>query len=227
MGSLPDYTAADFAASFAGHKPVGAVWPREADTDDARTDAALMPTYVRSWRSIVALIADAFPATTARLLPEWEASLGLPDPCAGPDATLALRRAHVVARLTQSLGPTLTDLTAFAAALGTPITITEFRPARFPVRFGGTFGGPAWAHAWMVSAPGLAINRWKFGVQKFGDPFTRWTDLLLICELRRIKPAHTALLFDYGGRFLPSGALLLEAGGFLLLEDGAGTIALE
>jgi uncharacterized protein YmfQ (DUF2313 family) len=33
------------------------------------------------------LLIDAFPGSTYELLPEWEATLGLPDPCAGEAPT--------------------------------------------------------------------------------------------------------------------------------------------
>jgi uncharacterized protein YmfQ (DUF2313 family) len=46
------------------------------------------------------LIPDAFPCSTVELLPEWEATLGLPDPCVQPPlTTLQQRQAAVCAKL--------------------------------------------------------------------------------------------------------------------------------
>lgn len=190
-------SAADFLAAFQRLLPRGRIWPRAPDAVQTQALAALMPTYVRSTQSANGLLVDAFPATADNLLPEWEATLGLPDPCAGVSPTLALRRAQVVARLTATGGQSIGYFTAFAAALGYPITITQFAPARFGRPFGQPLCGPAWAFAWQVNAPTFTVQRFRFGQDAFGEPFAAWGNRVLQCELQRLKPAHTTLLFSY------------------------------
>jgi uncharacterized protein YmfQ (DUF2313 family) len=43
----------------------------------------LAKSYERETARANNLLVDSFPLTTYELLPEWESSLGLPDPCAG------------------------------------------------------------------------------------------------------------------------------------------------
>jgi uncharacterized protein YmfQ (DUF2313 family) len=196
---FPDYTVDDFTVAFQGAKPTGAVWPRDLDTDNTSTDAALMPTYVRSWQSVTNLVVDAFPSTTIDLLPEWEGALGLPDPCAGPDPTIALRQMHVVARLTQSLGPSIGDLIAFALALGFPVTIQEFAPARAgSLVAGGALNGTDWAFTWRVHAPATEIFYFLAGSGAAGEPLETFGNAVLACEFARIAPAHTILQVAFG-----------------------------
>jgi len=212
---LPDYTVEDMTAAMAGLQPVGKVWPRDPDTANGQAIAAIVPCAVRSWQSVVGLITDAFPATAVQLLPDLEASVGLPDPCAPPDTTIAARQAHVVAKLTQFYGPSIAGLTAYAAALGYTITITEFARARFGRPFGGTFGGNAWSFAWQVDAVGWVISPLKFGIPAFGKPWATWTSSVLVCELTRIRPAHTIIMFETGATLIAPNPQLAISGGVI------------
>jgi len=145
------------------------------------------------------MLIDAFPATTVELLPEWEASVGLPDPCAGPDASVPARQAHVVARATNQGGQSVAYLIAYALALGFVITITQFTVLRFGQRFGSRFRGARWASAIQINAPTTTIAYARFGSARFGDHFASWGNAILECELRRIAPGHLTLIFSYGG----------------------------
>ena len=97
---------------------------------------ALAQVYVRQTARSRNLVVDAFPATTVELLPEWENTLGLPDPCAGPSPTLGQRIAQVVARLTDSGGQSVAYFVELARRLGYDITVTQYAPSRFGRRFG-------------------------------------------------------------------------------------------
>ena len=98
--------------------------------------------------------------------------------------------------MTDSGGSSVAYYTAFAARLGYEITITEFAPSRFGKKFGSAFGGNDWAYAWQVNMPQFTISHLKFG-DLFGKTFAAWGDAVLQCELNRIKPAHTILMFNY------------------------------
>lgn len=197
MTGLPDLTSDDFADSFQRAMPTGAVWPRDPDTTQRAAVTALMPTYERSWSVAQQIPVQGLPSTTTYLLSEWESSVGLPDPCAVVDQTTEQRQAHVVARLTQQDGPTVPGLIAYAATLGFPITITEFAPSRFGRPFGGRFYGRAWTYVWQVNAPSFVIQPFQFGKGHFGDPFRSWGNTVLQCELQRLAPAHTMVIFNY------------------------------
>lgn len=198
MTELVPWSAGDFADSFQRHMPTGPVWPRDPDAVQRAAVEALMPTYVRTWALACDLPAETLPSTAVFLLPEWEASLGLPDPCSGPDPTIAQRQAHVVARLTQSDGPSIPSLTAFAAALGYTITIQEFAPARYGIaHYGDRYLDQPWAHTWQVTVEGGTLQSARYGSARYGDRYQTYGDAVLECELKRLAPAHTVLRFAY------------------------------
>lgn len=162
-----------------------------------QTLAALAPTYARLSARDANLLTDAFPATAVELLPEWEASLGLPDPCAGIAPTTEARQGQVVARLTargknQSAGYFIN----FAATLGYAITITQFTAYTVGHPVGTPVYGAAWANAWQVNAPTYTIDPFRAG-DAVGVPLATFGSTALQCELQRLSPAHTTLLFNY------------------------------
>jgi uncharacterized protein YmfQ (DUF2313 family) len=193
----PTYSVADIARAKQALLPTGPVWPRDPDAVQSQVVAASAPTQQRLTARAANLLVDAFPATAVELLPEWESALGLPDPCAGESPTIQLRQQQVVARLIAGGGQSAEFFINYAATLGYDITITQFTP----FRFGGTFGRPLcgepWAHAWQVNAPSFTVERFTFGRDAFGEPFAEWGNTVLQCELNRLKPAHTVLIFAY------------------------------
>lgn len=193
----PAYLAADYLAAAQSLAPRGRVWPKEISATFTATLAGLAPTYERQNARANNLLVDAFPTTTLELLPDWESSLGLPDPCIGSQPTIQQRRDQVVARFIAGGGQSVAFFTAFALALGYPITITQYSPSRFGMLFGGVFGGDAWAHTWQVNAPSFTVQPFLFGADGFGEPFANWQNTVLQCEIQRLAPAHTVVVFNY------------------------------
>lgn len=189
--------AADFRAAMLALLPRGPVWPREPDSVLVHAIGALCETLARNTARANFLVRDAFPGSTEELLPEWEATLGLPDPCAGEAPTIALRRAQVVAKLTGRGGQSKPYYIAVALALGYAITITEFKPFAVGDPVGLPLYGEAWAFAWQVNAPLESILYFDVGHWHAGDPLAAWGNAVLECVLREIMPAHTILIFSY------------------------------
>lgn len=157
------------------------------------------PSYVRQNARDNQLLVDAFPVTTTELLPEWEETLGLPDPCAGEAPTTAARRAQVIARIKALGGQSEAYFIAFAASLGYSITISEFTPFRMgQQRMGDQLGGPDWAFAWSIHSPYVSEIFFQTGLSAMGDALASWNNNVLECEMATIKPAHTVLIFAYG-----------------------------
>lgn len=198
MATAPVFTAADYQAEFLALLPVGPLWPRDPDAVMGQFIGSLTPTYARICARDSHLLEDAFPVAPVELLPEWELTLGLPDPCAGPAPTLELRQQQVAARFIASGGQSRPYMIAVAAALGYSITITEYSPSRFGRAFGLPFGGAPWAFAWRVNAAAVTVRPFRFG-DSFGEPFSSWGNAVLECEIIRLAPAHTVVLFSYGG----------------------------
>ena len=196
--SAPQYSAADYLAALQALLPRGRVWPRDAEAVLTKVLSALAPTYERQNARSNQLIVDAFPASTIELLPEWEETLGLPDPCAGPSPTIAARRAQVVARFKALGGQSVPYFIAYALALGYVISITQFIPARVGIaRAGDPLNGPDWAHAWRINTALHTVVRAQVGVSQVGEPLAYWNNAVLECQLREVMPAHTVLIFSY------------------------------
>lgn len=196
--SAPLYSAADFLAAFQALMPRGRVWPRDADAVQTNVLSGLSPSQARQNARSNQLLVDAFPVSTIELLPEWELTLGLPDPCAGPSPTIATRRAQVVARVKTVGGQSVPYFIAYALALGYAITVTEFVPARLGLaRAGQPLMGDAWAHAWQINATLHTVVRAQIGISTAGDPLAYWSNAVLECQLREVMPAHTVLIFSY------------------------------
>jgi uncharacterized protein YmfQ (DUF2313 family) len=159
--------------------PRGAVWPREQTSTQVLFLAALMLSWQRLFNSDNAMLIDSFPATSVQMLSDWESALGLPDPCAPSNQTIAARQSAVVGRLVFSGGQSVAFYTSYAAQLGYSVTIQQYAPSRFGRPFGRPFGGTDWAFAWTVS--GLAV----------AAP--------LQCALGRFAPAHTQVNFIFEG----------------------------
>ncbi|GAN95344.1 bacteriophage tail protein [Komagataeibacter europaeus NBRC 3261] len=195
--ALPSFSVADFRAALLRLLPTGRIWSREPGSMPYQLAGVWSPTFQRNSARAANLITDAFPSTTTELLTEWEATLGLPDPCAGESPTLVQRRAQVVARLTDSGGASVAYFTAFAAALGYSITITEYAPARAGImRAGDAVQGEDWAYCWLVSAPGYSPVLFEAGQSCAGDALMTWTNNVLQCEFATRNPAH--LILHYG-----------------------------
>jgi uncharacterized protein YmfQ (DUF2313 family) len=188
--------AADFLQAVLKLLPRGRVWSRDLGAVQNRILLGLVTVYERSTDRANHLLVDAFPAATYELLPEWEATCGLPDPCAGPSPTTQARRDQVVARLTAIGGQSIPYFESLASRLGYEITITQYTPSTFGRRFGAPFGGTSWAHAWRVNAPTFTVRHFEFG-GGFGPPFSFWSNNVLQCELQAVSPAHTVLNFSY------------------------------
>jgi uncharacterized protein YmfQ (DUF2313 family) len=215
----PAILAADFLAAFQRLLPRGPVWPRDPDAIQTQALAALMPTYERQTARSNNLLVDAFPPSTLELLPEWEETLGLPDPCQGPSATIQQRRAQVVARFAARGGQSVAYFIQYALNLGFPITITQFAPSRFGQPFGLPFYGVAWAFAWQVNAALVNFHQFAFGSDAFGEPFEYFGNAVLRCELERVQPAHTTLIVGNAGFELTSDPAVQ-----ILTSDGGTTL---
>lgn len=194
----PAYTAADYLSALQSLLPRGHAWPRAPGAVQTSALAGLTPIYERHNLRANHLLVDAFPTTTLELLPEWEAALGLPDPCAGIAPTLQARRAQVVARFTSAGGQSVLYIKAVALSLGYVIDITQFIPARAGIlRAGQPVCGNDFAHAWRVTAALNTKFAFRAGASLAGEPLSSIGNAVLECELRQIAPAHTTVFFTY------------------------------
>ena len=194
----PVYSSADYAQAMTNLLPRGPAWPRDPSSELVALMGALSPTYQRSGASAAALIPDVAPASTYNFLTEWEETLGLPDPCTPLNPTAEQRRAAVLAKFIGSGGQSVSYMISIAAALGYPITVTEFSTFRLGFStLGSSLCGVGWESVWQVNAPTITISYFQLGNGVLGDAFLSTGNTQLECRLNAIKPAHTNLIFKY------------------------------
>jgi len=194
----PNLTDADFLRAFQALLPRGRVWNRDPDSAQTKVVAGLTKSYTRLTQRCNNLLIDAFPATTYELLPEWEATLGLPDPCSGPAPSTQMRRSQVVARITNMGGQSAAFFIGFAQKLGYGITITNYAPFRCgQSTCGQALGNQDWFFTWSVNSPQNTVVRFAAGKSAAGDPLASWGNQVLECEISAMAPAHTILQFNY------------------------------
>lgn len=179
--------------------PRGGAWPREPGAVLTLLLDGIAAELARVDGRGLDLVRECDPTTTLELLPDWERVAGLPDPCAGPAETIQERRDRLVALLTNPGGQSPAHFIALAAAYGFSITITEFSVLRAGFRAGDACKGIAWAYAWQVNAPEETVRHFRAGQSFAGEPVATWGNAILECVLTRGKPAHTTVIFAYGG----------------------------
>lgn len=196
----PTFSRADFRTALQALLPRGRIWPREADTVQAKVLDGLAAVYERTTQAAALLLIDAFPPTATQLLPEWETSLGLPDACAGPAVGLAERRKRVVSKLVDTGGQSRSYFIGLADSLGfAGCTITEF--AAFTCGSGCdaalNTADVGWPHAWRLNVP-VTAGVYPFTATSGCDEALRgWGSAVLECVVHRAAPAHTVVLFGY------------------------------
>jgi len=190
------FSTDDFRRAILQLMPQGPAWTRAPDGLASLLANAWGAGFARNSARAENLLVDAFPASTIELLPEWEASLGLPDPCAGESATLGQRRSQVVARLSDNGGASVAYFTAFALALGYSITITEYAPSRSGVlKSGDALLNEGWASCWLVVGPSVTEILARSGLFASGEALMTWSNGPLRCEIEARNPSHLILRF--------------------------------
>ena len=182
--SAPVYAPADYLQAFQSLMPRGAAWPRDAGAIQTLMLGALALTWYRINRDASALLDDAFPGQSVQLLPEWESSLGLPDPCAGPAQTIQGRQAQVLTRFIGAAGQSKAFFIQLAALLGFQVTITQFTGANW--------------YIWRVNAHNTNVVYFRADVSQIGEPLQAVNNSdVLECVFQALKPAHTVVEFAY------------------------------
>lgn len=191
--------ASDYLRQLQALLPHGAAWPRDDDATITRLLQALADELARVDGRAQQLVEEADPRTTAELFFDWERVAGLPDACAqafGGDQTMAQRRAALVGRLTTLGGQSPAYFIGLAATLGYAITITEFRAHCVNDDVEYPLYDTAWNFAWQVNAALNTVTEITVD-STADDPLAAWGNALLECVIKRLKPAHTTVLFSY------------------------------
>lgn len=196
--AAPQFSVNDYVSAMQALLPRGLAWPRDSGSVLTSTLTALAPAYYRTNAAAIHLLEVAFPATVDDLLPEWNATLGLPGLVGYTGNDLPTQQRQVVAALTDSGGQSADYFVDLASTLGATLTVSFYRPYTVDSPVDVPMYGAAWAFAWQVS--GAVVGDY----------------IALQTLFERYKPAHTVIVWNL---YAP-GRLLLESGGALLTEDG-------
>lgn len=189
---------ASILQSLIGKLPRGFALGNRGGVLDTILDA-IAKLLVTSENDAEQLMAEIDPRTANALLPDFERVLG-PDPCGRDLGNQSLqqrqRRAHQ--RWIAQGGASIPYFIKLAESLGHVIEIEEFWPSKAGVLLAGQ---PLIAEGeqftWRIKLQ--LISEWLFraGVNQAGQPLGGIEISDLECELRRLKPAHTQLVFSY------------------------------
>ncbi len=193
------YSVNEYTAALQALMPGGLVWPKISDGVQTSTLRALARSYQRSDEDARDLLDAAFPSTATAMLPEWEATLGLPDLCAiGEIDSIIQRQRAVVSKLFGIGGQSVAYFIRIAEALGYTISITQYRQACAGMSVcGDALNGDEWPFTWLITAPETTVNYAQCGLTYCGDPLRSWGNKQLECRLTVLNPSHTILKFGY------------------------------
>ena len=198
----PIYSSTDYLAQFQRLLPRGRVWHRGWGLLQDADLLTLMPLWARLHVRLNDLITEIFPCTTNELLPEWEATLGLPDPCTGPLDTLQARTAAVCTKFAARGGQSIQYFIDLAAAHGFPIEIEQYAPFRVNINSADDpLYDSAWAFAFVVVSPSTEIVYFRADLSAADEPLADWGNNILECLIRANAPAHTIPMFEYTDKF--------------------------
>jgi uncharacterized protein YmfQ (DUF2313 family) len=212
-------TSAEYAQGFNNCLPTGPAWPRDPAEVLQKFITGLSGIWGDEVEALAALLLtrESDPRATIILLPDWERAWGLPDDCLAEPLTIGDRQTALVNRMTLLGAQNRAFFIAQAANIGYAITIREFSPFMAGVsRCGDTtdlnaayakdfghfrweIGSPDMRFYWVVSVASRRFTWFRAASGQAGvDPMLRIglaTDLE--CLIRRWKPAHTIVIFDY------------------------------
>jgi uncharacterized protein YmfQ (DUF2313 family) len=111
-------------------------------------------------------------------------------------ATVAERRARILARLIERFEPTPVAIISLAAQLGDTVTLTEFRPHDCEDDADQPLLDDAWAHAFQVAGASSVVVEFTC-LDGCETPLSQWRTGAYECAIRRFAPAHTVPIFSY------------------------------
>lgn len=192
-------SADDYLAQAQALLPQGPAWPRDADAPLTQLLSGLSIELARIDAAGWSLIEEADPRTSSALFADWLRVAGLPDECVtalSSDQSTAQLRAQLVGRLAMVGGQSIDYFTQLASTLGYQISISEYHAHSVNDDVEYPLFGLDWHFVWQVNAALNTVN--ELTVADTADDFlAAWGNTLLECVFRRLKPAHTLVLFSY------------------------------
>ena len=195
--------------------PVGKAW------DNVKLNTlldAMAVEFTRVHGRAADLLAEMYPGATDELLADWESLLGIPDECTPENQTDDERRVQILQKLATTGGISAEYYVFIAKQLGFDISIETARPFRVGVsrvgdaltnrrgdsrfRVGDAVGKGldqfGWQFYYIVTIPVTELIRFRTGGDsRVGDPLVLYSNALLECTLKKLKPAHAGIYFRF------------------------------
>lgn len=196
-------SANDYLEQLQGLLPTGAAWPTEPTTALTKLLTGLAQELARVDARADNMLEESDPRTAYETLLDWEVDAGLPDQCwiLYGGTSVESRRAALLMRITSRGGQSVSYFIGLAALLGYPnASITEYLPMTCSSNCNAYLNTATagWAYAWTMKLPTSRITVMTCG-SACSDPLRDWGDDILECVIQRYRPAHTTVLFSYGG----------------------------
>jgi uncharacterized protein YmfQ (DUF2313 family) len=186
-------TSDDYLRALLQLLPPGKAYSRSLQGVLAKTLNAMADELARVDKRADDLIEEADPRTINEMLTDWERVLDL-----DAEGAVVKRRLVVTSKLTEIGGQSRKYFIQLAAGLGFTITITEFRPYTCLSPIDQNIYGEDVRFVWRVNAPEVTILT-ATCQSPCTEPLNAWGNDILESAITKRKPAHTAVIFGYGG----------------------------
>lgn len=189
-------TIDEAASQLAAHLPDGRAWhAKNLDGTVIRAAVSACAAEFREIQLSIEKMAQEFDINlTEELLPDWEKSCGLPDPCLGQLESLIDRRNAVILRLRkipfvdkQDYEQLAFDLTGLSVTV-TPGAEVELFPLDFPIHLSS---GNSYFKLYVTFNDVIAGFPYNFPFD-----FVSTSDNIIRCVFRRIAPANVQIIFE-------------------------------
>ncbi len=196
--------------------PKGRLWQPKAQPEFSKLLGSTAQELCRVDDRVKQMFLEVDPRTTDETLDQWEDVFGIPDECTPEGQTDDERRTQLTQKMTNIGGLSKTFYEFLATQLGFPTTVVENRinfvagRARagdpltnyFNRHFvaGSTAGTPlseiGWRFYFNVELPITASSHFVAG-SVAGTPLQSFSNELLECTFRKLKPAHAGVTFTF------------------------------
>jgi len=182
--------------------PTGDAWRRDPETNIRKLFKGFSHEYFRAeCRQLELITREVNPCTTQELLEDWERLVGIPDECTGSFQTTEDRRNQIKQKLTSRGGLNEAFYIEIAASFGvdTEIEIDNAQACRAGAcRAGDRIYSQAWQFFWIVETSDFIRRFCRAGSCRAGDRLSEFGNETLECTIKKLKPAHTDVIFRFG-----------------------------
>jgi uncharacterized protein YmfQ (DUF2313 family) len=211
-------TSVEYAAGWSELLPTGSAWPRDPSSvlqNVIKGQAQIWGDEVEASAALL-LTTESDPRITQVLLDDWEKAWGLPDVCFSRKLTTTERQTLLVQKMTLLGAQDRAFFTAQALLVGYTVNIHEHAPYMCGIaRCGNTKDLDDNIHFyWEIGQPEI---RFWWGVQVTALASPALDGIDIECFLRRYKPAHTEIVFDYSPLQKLDQTQAYDSGYYLLL----------